>query len=213
MQNTYLDISKGLIIFISGVPSTGKTTVSYELLKRYDYFRIIEETDIIRDILRGYNKFLTSKSDSLAKDVLKSYEVFDNTKILSYEEASQQCEIMKNSILNIVQRQKRRKISSIINGVHIVPDKLKNLVEDENIIFINLYVDDKTVLKNRLFNREPSTYMLNFIDEIYSCNCKLFEETQKLTKLFPNKFLNINVTCQNIDKTLNEIKRFLGLDI
>lgn len=211
MQNTCLDTTKGFILFISGVPSTGKTTVSYELLKRYDYFRIIEETDIMRDVLRGYNKFLTSKSDTVEKDTLNLYPIFDNTKVLSYEEASQQCEIMKNSIMNIVLRQKRRKIASIINGVHIVPNKLKELVSEENVVFVNLYIEDKSILKNRLFNREPTTFMLDFLDEMYSCNCKLFDETQKLVSLFPESIININVSHIGIDETLKQIVEFMGL--
>ena len=47
-----------LIILISGVPSAGKTTISYELLRRINCFRIVQETDILREILRGYNQFL-----------------------------------------------------------------------------------------------------------------------------------------------------------
>ena len=48
---------KNLILLISGVPGAGKTTISYELLKKMDYFRIVQETDILREIIRGYNDF------------------------------------------------------------------------------------------------------------------------------------------------------------
>ena len=51
-------VDRNTILFISGVPGLGKTTLSYELLKRYDKFRIIQETDIIREILRGYNEYI-----------------------------------------------------------------------------------------------------------------------------------------------------------
>ena len=46
-------IPDNLIIFVSGVPGMGKTTISYELLKKFSKFRIIEETDLIREILTG----------------------------------------------------------------------------------------------------------------------------------------------------------------
>ena len=36
-------IPDNLVVFICGVPGMGKTTISYELLKKYDKFRIIEE--------------------------------------------------------------------------------------------------------------------------------------------------------------------------
>ena len=50
----YLQVPKDTIVFISGVPGSGKTTVAYELFKNYCDYRIVEETDIIREILRGY---------------------------------------------------------------------------------------------------------------------------------------------------------------
>ena len=54
-------IPSGLIIFISGVPGVGKTTISYQILKRFNEFRIIEETDLIRETFRGYNDFLQAE--------------------------------------------------------------------------------------------------------------------------------------------------------
>ena len=53
-------LPENLIILISGVPGVGKTTISWELLKTYKEFRLVEETDIIREILRGYTNRLTS---------------------------------------------------------------------------------------------------------------------------------------------------------
>ena len=65
-------IPDGLIVFISGVPGVGKTTISYELLKNIGKFRIIEETDLVREILRGYNNYLKLKfgsQDSCVKSI------------------------------------------------------------------------------------------------------------------------------------------------
>ena len=54
-------IPEGFVLFISGVPGVGKTTISYELLKKINAFRIIEETDLIREILLGYNEYLRTE--------------------------------------------------------------------------------------------------------------------------------------------------------
>ena len=51
-------LPENTILLISGIPGAGKTTISYELLKRFSFFRIVQETDIIREILRGYNCYL-----------------------------------------------------------------------------------------------------------------------------------------------------------
>lgn len=94
-----------LIVLISGVPGAGKTTISYELLKIHTEIRLIEETDIIRDILRGYNIYL-KETCNFEFDKVCSHDIF-----LTYDMAKEQCKIMKESILNIIKRQQRKKNS------------------------------------------------------------------------------------------------------
>ena len=106
----YLQVPKDTIVFISGVPGSGKTTVAYELFKNYCDFRIVEETDIIREILRGYRKHLALMGISIP-DEITPHNVF-----LDYATASRQCEVMMNSIIAIVHRQQRKEIPTIING-------------------------------------------------------------------------------------------------
>ena len=131
-------IPDGLIVFISGVPGIGKTTISYRLLKKYNSFRIIEETDLIREVLRGYNEFLKKNFGKAISFVFDNIIITDHNKLLSLNEAKTQCNIMRNSFEYIIKRQQRKGISSIINGVHIIPEVLINI--SENIIFINLYL-------------------------------------------------------------------------
>lgn len=138
-----INIPGGLILFISGVPGVGKTTISYELLKRIEQFRIIEETDLMRDILRGYNDFLTKEFGSRASIIFDSIKISDHNKLLTLDEAKAQCRIMKNSIEQIVLRQQRKSIATIINGVHIIPEILQEITSYSNVIFINLYISDE----------------------------------------------------------------------
>lgn len=161
-------ISKGFILFISGVPGVGKTTISYKLLKKFNEFRIIEETDILRDALRGYNETLILKYGQSIKEMLNNIHIYDNTKLLSFSEAKQQCMIMKKSIENIVARQKRKGIATIINGVHIVPEILKDLADLSHILFVNLYVSNEEILYERIKSRDPQSYMLQHISHLFS---------------------------------------------
>lgn len=209
LNATTLDIPNGFIIFISGVPSMGKTTISYELLRKYRNFRIIEETDILRDSLRGYNELLKEKNKRLFDFFTKDIKIMDNTKPLTFNEAKQQCFIMKNSINNIVQRQQRRNISSIINGIHIIPEVLSELGANPNIIFINLYIQCEDTLRNRLENRDPTTYMLQHIPLVYQCNKDLYTSTEKLSKQYNNTFFNIDVTTLNLNETLTIIESLI----
>lgn len=197
-------IPKGFIIFISGVPGVGKTTISYELLKRYNEFRIIEETDLIREILRGYNEFL---KDNFGKDVtfiFERIEITDHTKLLSLEEAKMQCLYMKNSFDQIIARQQRKGISSIINGVHIIPEVLNGLAGNHNIIYINLYIDNEQKIYERIVNRNPTSYMLDHITFIYQTNKELYLSTEKIASQTSHIF-NINVTNLSIDETIEKI--------
>ena len=200
-----LNIPKGFIVFISGVPGSGKTTISYNLLKKYNEFRIVEETDLIREILLGYNEYLVNEYNK-DYNFINSINITDHNKLLSLKEAMNQCKHMKYSINKIVERQQRKGISTIINGVHIIPGILNGLAKNKNIIYINLYVNNQDEIFNRILNRNPNSYMLNHIPFIYQTNKDLFQHTHAFCKLNPYIFNNIDVTTLTINETLERIK-------
>lgn len=205
LDNNSLNIPNGYIVMISGVPGSGKTTISYNLLKQFSDFRIIEETDIMREILLGYNNFLKKTNPSIT-EVIDNVKITDHNVLLTLDEAKQQCKIMKYSIEKIIERQKRKGIPSIINGVHIIPSILNGLCKNEKIIYINLYVNNKESIYNRIYNRNPNSYMLNNIELIYQSGKDLFVDTVKLEEN-NNLFLfnNIDVTNLSINETINII--------
>lgn len=195
-KNYYLP--KDLVILISGVPGVGKTTISYELLKTHKEFRLIEETDVIREVLRGYNNYLASVY-KLSIENIYSYDIF-----LSYEMARQQCNIMKNSIINIIKRQQRKGIPSIINGVHIIPEELYLNIPFSNVLYINLYIDSEKNLWDRLKNRNPQKYRPEYIPLIYQTNVDLNNSLHNIPKDFC-KVYSINVSIFSIQETLTKI--------
>lgn len=199
-----IDIPDGFIVFISGVPGVGKTTISYELLKRFDKFRIIEETDLIREVLRGYNKFLINEYGSDISFIFDKINITDHTKLLSLDEAIEQCQFMKNSFEEIIARQQRKGIATIINGVHIIPEILNGIAKNYNIIYINLYVNNEQELYQRILNRNPTSYMLKHIPFIFNTNNDLYLSTDKLIKKTSNIF-NIDITDLSIDDTIEKI--------
>lgn len=202
IQNCFF--SENTIIFISGVPGVGKTTISYELLKKYNIFRLIQETDLIREILRGYNDFLNSRLDHQYNKLFGEIEITDHTKLLTFQEAKIQCLNMKNSIEHIVARQQRKSIATIFNGVHIIPEILHGIGEDDNIIFINLYVTDEKEIFRRIMGRNPTSYMLDNISLIYQTNQDLYLSTEKLAENCSNVF-NVDVTNLDIENTVIKI--------
>ena len=206
MPKKYIEIPDGFIVFISGVPGVGKTTISYELLKRYDKFRIIEETDIMREILRGYNTFLTEKFGEEVNFIFNQITIPDHNKILNLEEAKEQCCYMKNSLEQIVARQQRKGIATIINGVHIVPEIMNGLAQNFNIIYINLYIDNEQVLYQRLVNRDPKSYLVNYTPLLYKINKDLFDSTATLSRQNNFLFNNINITKLSIVEVIDIIQ-------
>lgn len=162
-------IPNGFIVFISGVPGVGKTTISYNLLKKYNEFRIIEETDLIREILRGYNEYLI-ENYKFAQNLSSDITITDHKKLLTLNEAIVQCNHMKKSLEKIIERQQRKGISTIVNGVHIIPSVLNGIANNKNVIFVNLYLENEHDIYTRILNRDPNSYMLNHTDMINSTN-------------------------------------------
>ena len=201
-----LELVDRFVILISGVPGSGKTTVSYELLKRYNEFRLIQETDIIREILRGYNEYLDERFDSLEIQTLNI--IPDHRKIFNYCELKEQCLIMRNSIENIILRQQRKGIPSIINGVHIIPEVLNGIVQNKGVAYINLYIDRKDVLYQRWGNRDQNKYV-PYLDVSFEANLLLNRSTLELAQKNPSTFYSINITNLTIDKTLDKIIDFI----
>ncbi len=193
-------LPENLIILISGVPGVGKTTISWELLKIYQEFRLVEETDIIREILRGYNNRLASVY-KLSSDKIYAHDTF-----LSYDMAKQQCKIMKDSIVNIIKRQQRKGIPSIINGVHIIPEELYLDTPFPNILYINLYIDSEKALWDRLSKRNPQKYKKEYVPFLYQTNIDLNNSLCNIPKDLCIMH-SINISNLSIQETLSKIDK------
>ncbi|MBO5153352.1 MAG: hypothetical protein J6C00_03235 [Eubacterium sp.] len=199
-------IADNMIVFISGVPGAGKTTISYTLLKNLEIFRIVQETDILREILRGYNECLI-KNTPIDKSEL--INILPHTDLLSYSRAKEQCEAMKYSIEEIVKRQNRKSIPTIICGVHIIPEILYKTMSGSNIKYVNLYFDCEEDLYSHLKERDENKYGKKSVPFLFKMNSELQDSILALQSENPKCFTSVNVGKCSIEETANIIINFL----
>ena len=127
-----------LLIYISGVPGVGKTSIARELMKVSKNFFVVQEYDICRESIRG---FLIQNNLSDDFTIINS-----STSALSHFEIMEQTRLLSNSIVYISRRLNKKHIPSIIEGASISFRQLlmdKNFLSlfesNPNIFFIYLY--------------------------------------------------------------------------
>ena len=140
--------------------------------------------------------------------IFEKEQITDHTKLLTYDEAKDQCNIMKKSFEQIVARQQRKGIASIINGVHVIPEVLNGIAENNNIVYINLYVTNEREIYERISNRDPVSYMLDYIPLIFETNKDLYLNTKKISS-HCNYIFNVDVTGLSIADVINKIIMYI----
>lgn len=169
------------IIFLSGMPGVGKSTLAHSILRNNLDYIIIEEVDIIREALRA---FINSNEKNINisnenKNIINkaSYEI-------TYNEYINQCKLLQPSIIGICNRLQRKNIPVIIEGVNLdyisMFDNPKiSLNTFKNYICINIHISNKKIYQSRLSKKyqKYGAPNIDFWDEIIYrsefCYCKL----------------------------------------
>lgn len=212
-----LDLNKTVLI-ITGLPCIGKTTVAYELLKKFPQFRSVTEMDIIRTVIRKVVDDLEVKDYCNKENIKQNYEkLFRSLRECNYDTACEQSKQLVPFVKDIVFRQQRRNIPTIIEGAEIIPityfdDNKKTCWMDENIIFIYLYITDEVEHKRRRINRcKDRGYDINEVKEnemVYKIrnekHIRLLRDAQMLSKT-NNNILTIDVSNSSVEEVCNLI--------
>ncbi len=183
------------LLFISGMPGVGKSTIAHNILINNPNYIIIEEVDIIREALRGY---INSSSNIISipnndKKIINcaSYE-------LNTEEFFYQCKILQPSILAICLRLQRKKIPAIIEGVNLdyisMYQSLK--INFSDFLCINFHISDEKGHHENLSNK----YMKN----------------EKFTSKFENTIIQRGKLCYdrlNVFISQNSETRIFNIDL
>ena len=205
---------KPLIILIGGASGVGTSSMAFELASRLRLKNLIS-TDMIREVMR---KIVSKElSPVIHKSSFDAYESM-RTPAIRIDEVIEgfisHVDVVNVGIEAIIERSAKEGISTIIEGVHVVPGFIRqDLIENNNIIIFTLTVDDEESHKQRFYSRcrQPwvkrplERYMDNF-DAIRKTQSFLVEQA----KIHDSRIINNVDINQTIDIMVNDILEEFG---
>ena len=208
---------KPLIILIGGASGVGTSSIAFELASRLRLKNLIS-TDMIREVMR---KIISKDlSPVIHKSSFDAYESLRTPSIRIdsvVEGFISHVDVVNVGIEAIIERSVKEGISTIIEGVHIVPGFIKeDLLENNNIIIFTLTVDDEESHKQRFYSRCRQPWVKRSLDR-YMENFPTIRKTQKFlveqAKIHDARIINNVDINETIDIMVNDIlEKFGGID-
>jgi len=146
---------KPLIILLGGTAGTGKSTLAVELAHRLGITRVIS-TDSVREVMRiMFSPELMPTIHKSSYDAWKSYDlprsVQEDVVISAFMEQALRVSV---GLYALMDRALNEKISTIIDGVHIVPGFVKrDYTESALVCTVVIMTEDKDVHRERFLIR------------------------------------------------------------
>ena len=208
---------KPLIILIGGASGVGTSSMAFELASRLRLKNLIS-TDMIREVMR---KIVSKElSPVIHKSSFDAYESIRTPSIRIdnvIEGFISHVDVVNVGIEAIIERSVKEGISTIIEGVHVVPGFIrKDLIENNNIIIFTLKVEDEESHKQRFYSRCRQPWVKRSLER-YMDNFDTIRKTQKFleeqAKIHDSTIIdNVDIN-QTIDIMVNDIlEKFGGED-
>ena len=205
---------KPLIILIGGASGVGTSSMAFELANRLRLKNIIS-TDMIREVMR---KIVSKElSPVIHKSSFDAYESI-RTPSVSVDLGGRRI-IKKKNVVNvgieaIIERSVKEGISTIIEGVHIVPGFIrKDLMDNNNIIIFTLTVDDEESHKQRFYSRCRQPWVKRPLER-YMDNFETIRRTQQFlveqAKINDARIINNVEINETIDIMISDILEKFG---
>ena len=208
---------KPLIILIGGASGVGTSSMAFELANRLRLKNLIS-TDMIREVMR---KIISKDlSPVIHKSSFDAYESIRTPSIRIdqvVEGFVSHVDVVNVGIEAIIERSVKEGISTIIEGVHIVPGFIReDLMENNNIIIFTLTVDDEESHKQRFYTRCRQPWVKRSLER-YMDNFPTIRKTQKFlveqAKIHDAPIINNVEINETIDIMVNNIlERFGGIN-
>lgn len=192
----FINSGRALIILIGGTAGCGKSTAATDLASRLNIVRT-QSTDMLREVMRFMipkylQPILHASSYTAWKELPQSNNHRLEQKTLLIDGYCAQAELMSVAIKAVIQRALRENVSLIIEGVHVHPAYIDNLVENENdnenavVVPIMLGVIKRKKLQRRLSGRSTQVpqrraerYLKHF-ESIWGLQTYLLSEADKV---------------------------------
>ena len=163
--------TKPLILLFSGATGTGKSSLSVEIAHRLGITRVIG-TDTIREIMRGMfsRQLMPSIHESSYSVWRKLKKPFGDDKDPVLDAFQEQCARVKVGADAIIGRSMRENLSVIIEGVHVIPERVRGKIGDEAFVLpVLITTTDEMSHRQRFISRAQQTegrnagkYLKNF---------------------------------------------------
>ena len=205
---------KPLIILIGGASGVGTSSMAFELANRLRLKNLIS-TDMIREVMRKIvSKELSPVIHKSSFDAYQSIRIPSISVDSVIEGFISHVDVVNVGIEAIIERSVKEGISTIIEGVHVVPGFIrKDLMDNNNIIMFTLTVDDEEAHKQRFYSRCRQPWVKRSLER-YMDNFDTIRKTQnflvdqaKINNTCVINNIDINVT---IDIMVNEVLNKFG---
>ena len=205
---------KPLIILIGGASGVGTSSMAFELANRLRLKNLIS-TDMIREVMRKIvSKELSPVIHKSSFDAYQSIRIPSISVDSVIEGFISHVDVVNVGIEAIIERSVKEGISTIIEGVHVVPGFIrKDLMDNNNIIMFTLTVDDEETHKQRFYSRCRQPWVKRSLEH-YMNNFDTIRKTQnflvdqaKINNTCVINNIDINVT---IDVMVNEVLNKFG---
>jgi 2-phosphoglycerate kinase len=224
----FLDSGRPLIFMIGGTAGCGKSTTATDLASRLNIVRT-QSTDMLREVMRvmvprHLQPILYESSYTAWEKLPYAGNRRNNREQLLIDGYCSQADIMSVAIKAVIQRALRENVSLIIEGVHIHPAYIENLVSSKEavVIPIMLGVIKKKKLQRRISGRSTKvpqrraekyfryfesiwgiqTYLLSEADK---ADCTIIINDARDDVLREIMLTTINRLAEDFDKTPTEV--------
>jgi 2-phosphoglycerate kinase len=224
----FIDSGRPLIFMIGGTAGCGKSTAATDLASRLNIVRT-QSTDMLREVMRAMvPRYLQPMLYESSYTAWKKLPLSNNHQMkqeeLLIDGYCTQADIMSVAIRAVIQRALRENVSLILEGVHVHPAYVENLVESKDavVIPIMLGVIKRKKLQRRISGRSTKvpqrraakylehfesiwglqTYLLSEADKV---NCTIIINDSRDDVLREIMLTTIKRLAEDFDKTPEQV--------